>query len=142
MTASLVRGARINRDLLNSQLKSHHIPWLLGSHVDRHENAQVSLLFHALGLDPSARVCAMFPNCSLERSIDAADYLIIGYEWNYVLHAKEVEEALPKKQMPKGFEAAVQQIDPEARYGVWCVTGVYLSNLTAKRGLIRDNAKA
>ena len=122
-TAGLARGARINRDLLNNKLKSHNLAWLMDANVDLQENEEVNSLLHTLGLDPKARVCAMFPYCS-SGPIDAAGYLIVSYEWNYVLHAKEVEEALPKKQIPDGFESAVQQIDPDARHGVWCVTGV------------------
>lgn len=90
--------------------------------MDRRDVDTVNTLFHILGLDPEARVCAMFPYSSYP-TLDAS-YLIIGYEWNLVMYAKEVEEALPKKQVPAGFESAIQQIDPGARHGVWCVTGV------------------
>lgn len=122
--AALARGARINRDLINKKLQCHSLPYLQGSHIDGGDNDDVNKLLHILGLDTKARVCAMFPYDPYGRPIDAADYLIIGYEWNFVLHAKEVEEALPKKEIPTGFEIAVRLIDPEARHGVWCVAGV------------------
>jgi hypothetical protein len=127
-TAGLARGARMNRELLNNMLKSHNLARLMGANVDLQQNKEVNTLLHTLGLDPNARFCAMLP-CSSSGPFDVAGYLIISYEWNYVLHAREVEEALPKKQIPAGFESAIQQI---AKHGVWCVTGV------GEHGLMRN----
>ena len=121
-TAGLARGARINRELFNNKLKSHKLVWLQGNNVDPQENEDVNTLLHILGLDPKAYVCAMFPYSS-SGPLDAAGYLILSYEWNWVLHAKEVDEALPKKEIPAGFESAVKQIDPDAKHGVWCIAG-------------------
>lgn len=135
-TAALARGARVNRDGLNQLLQSHNLPSLSGPATVRlREQEVVNALFRKLGLDSNTQIRAIAPYAS-GAAVDGAPYLIIGYEWNYVLHAKKVGEALPKNEVPTGFEAAVHQIDPHARHGVWCVT------LTGEQGMLLQDFAA
>ena len=50
---------------------------------------------------------------------DACSNVFVCWAWNFVLHAKEIEEALPSAaEMPAGFEEAMREIQRDAVIGL------------------------
>jgi hypothetical protein len=129
MTSAIARGARLSREPLNTFLSSKSASTIEGSRIYPENNAALTKLLHGLGLDPKIRVRAIMP---IGRNSKGSSYIFVCWEWNYVLYAKEIGTALPGRGIPTGFKEAVQKIQKDAAFGVWCVS------LTDEWGVMKD----
>ncbi len=129
MTSTIVRGARLSRETLNTFLSSKSASTIQGSRIYPENNAALTRILHSLGLDRQVRVRAIMP---MGRNSAGSSYVFVCWDWNYVLYAKEVGTALPGRGVPAGFKEAVQKIQRDAALGVWCVS------LMDEWGLIKD----
>ena len=129
MTSAIARGARLSREPLNTFLSSKSASTIEGSRIYPENNAALTKLLHGLGLDPQIRVRAIMP---IGRNSKGSSYIFVCWEWNYVLYAKEIGTALPGRRIPTGFKEAVQKIQKDAAFGVWCVS------LTDEWGVMKD----
>lgn len=129
MTSAIARGARLSRDTLNAFLSSKSASTIEGSKIYPENNAALTQHLHSLGLDPNVRVRALMP---MGRNSSRSSYVFVCWEWNYVLYAKEIETALPRRGLPKGFQESVQKIQKDAVLGTWCVS------LTDEWGILRE----
>lgn len=119
MTSAIARGARLSRETLNTFLSSKSASTIEGSRIYPENNVALTKLLHGLGLDPQIRVRAIMP---IGRNSKGSSYIFVCWEWNYVLYAKEIGTALPGRGIPTGFKEAIQKIQKDAAFGMWCVS--------------------
>jgi hypothetical protein len=118
MSAAIGRGARLSREALNAFLSTKSAPLFDGYRIYPENNDALNQILHDLGLDPAVRVRAVIP---FGRCISEISYILVFWEWNFVLYAKEIEASLPGRGTPAGFEEAIQKIERDAPLGLWTV---------------------